>query len=147
MIATDKDPVTVRGEPLGEIWWQGRQWAVTAYGLECRDGTYVIDKKRLLEDADYGLVRHVGTKSWVDVDDFATAYLVAVALHGFRLTKAMRVLVMKGHANGGVSHEKQKLHDEMFPETRKFELIDFAELDRRRRAVDEEYRRRAEAEA
>ncbi len=37
-IAYDKTDVKLRGEPLDEVWWQGRQWAVTAHGLEARDG-------------------------------------------------------------------------------------------------------------
>lgn len=32
-----------QAENLDEIWWQGRQWAVTAYGIEARDGTYHIE--------------------------------------------------------------------------------------------------------
>jgi hypothetical protein len=40
------NPVRCRGEELSSpIYWQGRQWAVTAFGIECRDGTYVIHKK------------------------------------------------------------------------------------------------------
>ena len=33
-IAINTEPVANRAEPLHEIWWQGRQWAVTAYVLE-----------------------------------------------------------------------------------------------------------------
>jgi hypothetical protein len=46
-IVYDKSPVAVRAEPLSEVWWQGRQWAVTAYGIERRDGAYVIEARRL----------------------------------------------------------------------------------------------------
>jgi hypothetical protein len=42
--------VANRCEPLSEVWWQGRQWAVTSYGLECRDGTYFIDAPRIGKD-------------------------------------------------------------------------------------------------
>ena len=147
MISYDKNPVTVRGEALHEVWWQGRQWAVTSYGLERRYGTYFIEAKRLVEqlrgEHPYSWTEHVGEKTWADVDDFATAYLVAVAMHGHRLTKAMRAIVMKGHAKAVVSHEKSKLHREMFPAPReRFELIDLVELNRRCEAVEAEYRRR-----
>ena len=37
-----RNEVKVRGEALDPILWQGEQWAVTTYGLECRDGTYVV---------------------------------------------------------------------------------------------------------
>jgi hypothetical protein len=151
MIAYDKSEVRNRGEGLSEIWWQGRQWAVTSYGLESRNGRYVIERDRLLQDADtYGWVAHVGKKSWVDTDDFATAYLVAVAMHGERLTKAQRALVMKGYAAAVVSHAKAKLHHEMFPPEPttglKLKAVDLTELDRRCKAVDAEYRRRRQAE-
>jgi hypothetical protein len=66
--------VKVRGEPLDKIYWQGRQWAVTSHGLENRDGTYAIDKSRLWEqEDDYGWVRHMAEKVWVDLPDFAEA--------------------------------------------------------------------------
>ena len=35
--ASGQNAVRNRAEALSETWWQGRQWAVTAYGLECRD--------------------------------------------------------------------------------------------------------------
>jgi hypothetical protein len=145
MIAYDKNEVANRCEALSEIWWQGRQWSVTAAGLECRDGTYFIDKKRLLEDHGCGWVAHVGRKTWVDVDDFATFYLAAVAMHGFRLTRAKRAAVLKAHAKAIVSHEIDELHREMFPSKSAFEAIDLVELDRRCDLVNTEYRRRRDA--
>jgi hypothetical protein len=38
-IIINDTPVRVRGDALTQIWWQGKQWAVTQYGIECRDGT------------------------------------------------------------------------------------------------------------
>lgn len=68
-----------------EIWWSGRQWAVTAYGIERLDGTYPIEKTRLFENLPrYSWPEHMGGKTWADNDDFATAWLVAIALHGAR---------------------------------------------------------------
>ncbi len=65
-ITYNKTPVVCRGEALSEVWWQGRQWAVTAYGLERRDGTYFIEAKRLLEDLrgepPYSWTEHIGRK-------------------------------------------------------------------------------------
>jgi hypothetical protein len=90
-IAYDSVQVNVRGEPLHEVIWQGRQWAVTTYGLECRDGCYCIEAKRLTEDMSgdhpYSWIKHVGGKSWADMDDFSTAFFVACAVHGHRLSK------------------------------------------------------------
>lgn len=84
MIALDHSVVTVRGEPLADIWWRGRQWAVTSYGIECLDGTYYIEKSRLTENmADYPWPRHLSEKEWCDSDEFATAFMVALVLHGY----------------------------------------------------------------
>jgi hypothetical protein len=43
--ATNK--VKVKGEPLGKILWKGTQWAVTEYGLECRDGLYAVSHQNM----------------------------------------------------------------------------------------------------
>jgi hypothetical protein len=87
------------------------------------------------------------THGWADVDDFATAYFVAVAMHGFNITEAMRDVVMRGYKRGIVSHEKSALHREMFPAPPDgvFRPTNFAEFSRRCKAVDEEYRRRRAA--
>lgn len=88
-IEHDSTPVPVRGEALARILWRGRQWAVTEYGVECLDGTYCIKKSRLAEQIDvWGWPAHVTEKIWVDADDFMTAWLVALALHGARASKA-----------------------------------------------------------
>jgi hypothetical protein len=89
-ILYDTAPVTTNrfGEDLDEIWWQGRQWAVTSYGIECRDGSYHIEADRLFENAQYGgWPAHMAHKVWVDIEDFCTAWLVAIAMHcpGFTL--------------------------------------------------------------
>ena len=36
-----------KGEALDFVLWQGEQWSVTIYGLECRDGTYHVSAKDL----------------------------------------------------------------------------------------------------
>jgi len=62
-VEMSSEPVRVRGEELSEIWWRGRQWAVTAYGIECLDGTYVIERNRLLETPEYPWPCHMAEKS------------------------------------------------------------------------------------
>jgi hypothetical protein len=96
-ILNDVCDVHSRGDKLGELWWQGRQWAVTADGLECRDGTYFIAKERLKEHLDrgYSWVAQIGGKEWVDIADFSTAYLIACALHGARLKVSEREMLRK----------------------------------------------------
>jgi hypothetical protein len=56
------------------IFWTGCQWAVTSYGLEARDGTYAIEKERLLE---LDWESHMFEKEWVDFLDFAVALAMA----------------------------------------------------------------------
>jgi hypothetical protein len=99
MIVADDRAVKLRGERLNEIWWQGRQWAVTSHGIEARDGTYTIAKDRLREEHarehPYSWIAHLSEKSWIDLDDFATAYFVAVAMHGQRLTRKEFAMLQK----------------------------------------------------
>lgn len=81
-ILHDTTAVKSRGDALGKVWWQGRQWAVTSDGIEARNGLYHIAADRVLEDVDvHTWVDHMAAKTWVDLEDFATAWLVAVALH------------------------------------------------------------------
>lgn len=88
-IEHDNTPVPRRGEDLSRVLWRGRQWAVTEYGIECLDGAYCIKKARLAENVEaYGWPLHVTGKTWVDPDDFCTAWLVALALHGVRVAKS-----------------------------------------------------------
>jgi hypothetical protein len=86
-IETANNPVKLCGETLSTIWWQGKQWAVTRYGIEARDGRYCIGADRLAETwSDRpgipGLLRHMVEKNWVDIPDFCTAFTVALVLHG-----------------------------------------------------------------
>jgi hypothetical protein len=82
-VELDTTPVHVRAEALHAIWWRGRQWAVTEYGIEALDGTYSFEAKRLTEDIeDWGWPAHMAEKDWVDTEELATAWLVALAIHG-----------------------------------------------------------------
>ncbi len=81
-VEMNRNPVKVRGEILHEVWWRGKQWAVTAYGIESLDGTYVAEACRLLEQQNYPWPLHMATKKWVDIDEFTTAWMVALLLHG-----------------------------------------------------------------
>jgi hypothetical protein len=55
--------------------------------IECRDGTYSIHADQLYErefDKPRGFLnwpRHMAEKEWVDLDDFCTAFCVALAMH------------------------------------------------------------------
>lgn len=77
--------VRVRGQNLHPVLWRGEQWAVTKYGMECRDGTYAIKAGELLRKrigtALYDWPLHMREKVWVDVADFRIAFAVACFLH------------------------------------------------------------------
>jgi hypothetical protein len=89
VIAIANDPVARRGDQLDEIWWRGKQWAVTAYGIECLDGTYPIKADRLLQDMPgYSWPQHIAEKGW-DVAEFTTAWMVAILMHGRKDVRAV----------------------------------------------------------
>jgi hypothetical protein len=72
------------GQRLSTVIWKGRQWATT-YGVECRDGRYVIERSRLwANDEKYSWVRHMATKVWVDLEDFAEALRAARIFERYR---------------------------------------------------------------
>src|SRR5262249_129412 len=49
------------------VYWRGRQWAVTAYGIECRERPYFFEHSRIWEDEGrHGWVRQLASKNWVD---------------------------------------------------------------------------------
>lgn len=86
-IAIADNEVKCRGEALGEIWWRGAQWAVTSDGIEALDGTYVIEKDRLPDAGkEFPWPLHMAGKGWVDNDEFTTAWMVALLLHGYGAT-------------------------------------------------------------
>ena len=101
MIRHDTNEVRLHGmgEKLSEVWWQGRQWSVTSYGLERRNGTYIIEAQRLDESFrggyDWTWMRQIGGKAWADLEDFATAYFVACAMHGKTLTAENRESIIE----------------------------------------------------
>ncbi len=63
--------------------WIGHQWAVTSYGIECREHhPYAIEASRLWEAEDaHGWVQHMAEKNWVDLPDFAEALRIARRYH------------------------------------------------------------------
>jgi hypothetical protein len=79
------------GEGLDEAWWTGRQWIVSPFGIERRDGGYAIEAGRLAEglekpkDCPYPLLLAVAQESWSDVEDLGTAWLVAIVLHAVKV--------------------------------------------------------------
>ena len=93
-------PTNGRADKLGQIWWRGKQWAVTSDGIEALDGSYYIESRRLLEtmtDTYAGWLEHMGEKQWVDMEEFTTAWLVALVMHGVRINvKRVRKAIALG---------------------------------------------------
>ena len=76
------DPEGCPRQDLLPVYWYGRQWAVTEYGIECMYYDYAIEKDRLWADEkSYGLVRHMFAKCWIDPCDFAEALRIARHIH------------------------------------------------------------------
>jgi hypothetical protein len=102
-IETARTPI----EPtVSKMWWRGRQWAVTAYGIECVDPgrCYVIEAARLADRIDrYSWLEHMGCKTWVDTEEFATAWVVAPAMHG---VKVSGIAVRKAVADAIVGYQR-----------------------------------------
>jgi hypothetical protein len=61
-----------------DIFWLGRQWAVTGYGIQAvnkkLEGKFDVDVSRLWEE---GLTEPMLSESWFDLDDFKEALEVA----------------------------------------------------------------------
>jgi hypothetical protein len=61
-----------------EIFWVGRQWAVTGSGLQACDqkqkGKFDIEVSRLWED---GALESIRAEAWLNIDDFEKALAVA----------------------------------------------------------------------
>jgi hypothetical protein len=61
-----------------EIYWVGRQWAVTGYGLQACDqkhkGKFDIEASRLWED---GVLKTIRALKWLNRDDFDKALAAA----------------------------------------------------------------------
>jgi hypothetical protein len=61
-----------------DIYWVGRQWAVTGYGLQAVDqkqkGKFDIEASRLWED---DVLESLQTERWLNLDDFEKALAAA----------------------------------------------------------------------
>ena len=61
-----------------DIFWVGRQWAVTGFGIQAVDqrlkGAFDVEASRLWED---GLIERIRALVWLNQDDFAKALEIA----------------------------------------------------------------------
>jgi hypothetical protein len=61
-----------------EVYWVGRQWAVTGYGIQACDqkqkSKFDIDASRLWED---GVLENMRALKWLNIEDFEQAISVA----------------------------------------------------------------------
>lgn len=92
----ESNPVRRQGEELDETLWQGYQWAVTSYGIECRDGCYPIEAERIGEK---DWCRHLSEKVWVNMPDFIRALTVGLRIHCGRIARLDSFMV--AHVESG----------------------------------------------
>jgi hypothetical protein len=73
-----------------KVYWAGRQWCVTDFGLETVDpDEYYVEKNELGGFTDgepegriiLERVRHIAEKTWVDIEDLLAAFSVAAHVH------------------------------------------------------------------
>src|SRR5215472_13115867 len=74
------------------VYWRGRQWAVTAYGIETIGDPYhyYMPKERLgyrpknsdgKDEGVFEAFRHIAEKTWVDLEDLREAFRQARVHH------------------------------------------------------------------
>ncbi len=78
-----------------KVFWAGRQWCVTDYGLETiRENLYYVEAGLLRRLTDYDeaeerpvaeTLRHISRKTWVDIEDLFAGFSVAVAIHNITM--------------------------------------------------------------
>jgi hypothetical protein len=81
------------GQALSPTLWQGRQWSVTTYGIECRDGKYAIDAKNFVSkplNAKHTWSMHMREKNWVDMEDFNNAVIAFRLLFDLKGNRNLR---------------------------------------------------------
>lgn len=93
---------------MNEVWWRGRQWAVTETGIEQIGGDYYIETDSLALRIVHGLddellPDHMARKDWVDVADFTTVWMVALVLYGVAVSpdRVLRMIKRLGLSGGG----------------------------------------------
>jgi hypothetical protein len=63
-----------------DIYWVGRQWAVTGYGMQAVDqrlkGIFDVEVSRLWDD---GLLESLNAGEWLNAEDFAKGLFIAQA--------------------------------------------------------------------
>lgn len=81
--------VLLRGQRLHPTLWRGETWSVSSFGIERRDGLYAIEADRLRAGLPQrSWVLDIGEKGDFALEDFATAFFAACAMHGVRLSKS-----------------------------------------------------------
>ncbi|WP_213772455.1 hypothetical protein [Bradyrhizobium sp. dw_78] len=72
-----------------DIYWLGRQWAVTGYGMQAvnqkRHGSFDVEASRLWDDA---VLERLRTEDWFNAEDFNKGLTIARARHPQPLRQA-----------------------------------------------------------
>jgi hypothetical protein len=94
-----------------KVYWAGRQWCVTDYGLETiREHEYYVEAARLADRTDgddpakppqIETIRHIAEKNWVDIEDLFAAYVIAAHVHGVTVPEGSLLRTMR-HARAAL---------------------------------------------
>ena len=119
--------------------FRNRQWVVTTKTIECLDvgEDYWFDIKRAAGEP---WPLHMASKSWVNIDAFCEAWLVALAYLRAKVPNAGE-LIEQAKAKRLEHDRKAEIREEMFP-TRKVRLRSYDEAMAEIEAVEAEYQRR-----
>lgn len=103
-----------------EVWWRGRQWIVDQDGMSCPEHNYNIFPDKIAEkwwdhpELPFCPI-HVGKKGWCDLEDFLTAFLIALTLHGhgdkFTSENLQRVMSIAREQNAYIDEHSRHFKD------------------------------------
>lgn len=137
---------------MTKVYYAGRQWHVTDFGLECLEPYhYDIEASRLGALTDWNgppcaeAMLHVGAKTWVDVEDFAAAFAVACQVHAGKFAPLPEGAFLEALAGLRGERAHDAIYDEVNPT---IDALDAAEAtDALERAAKEFERRHPDPEA
>ena len=132
----------MKEENRRNVYWAGRQWCVTEYGLETiRPGRYLVEAERL-GDLSHGKVpkaerlRHVAEKTWVDVEDLIAAFSVAVLVHAGKFDPLPAEAMVNALADLRMKRWRSEEHARLDGPNQSMKAYDLNELHKKSAKVD-----------
>lgn len=107
---------------MTEVYYAGRQWYVTSNGLETlKPYRYDIEAStlgHLTDGAEQPIaerMRHVGMKTWIDLEDFAAAFAVALQIHAGKYPALPEGAFHNALVRLRASKARSEVYREMYP--------------------------------